>query len=83
MRHLTQVVRNGMGDRGAPESTQTQVVQGKTVCVVSWSAQPGTGFLWKGMEATTEGDFFGGRARSSSPKVPGIDSPGFQVKAGE
>jgi GTPase len=36
MRHLAQVVRNGMGDRaGTCIDPKTQIVQGKTVCVVS------------------------------------------------
>ena len=36
MRHLAQVVRNGMGDRaGTCVDPKTQIVQGKTVCVAS------------------------------------------------
>ncbi len=60
MRHLTQVVRNGMGDRaGTCIDPKAQIVQGKTVCVVSCQRSPEPVFLkWKGIEAIPEGDFF-------------------------
>ena len=60
MRHLAQVVRNGMGDRaGTCIDPKTQIAQGKTVCVVSCQRSPEPVFLkWKGIEATPEGDFF-------------------------
>jgi hypothetical protein len=60
MRHLAQVVRNGLGDRaGTCIDPKTQIVQGKTVCVVSCQRSPEPVFLkWKGMERTAEGDFF-------------------------
>jgi hypothetical protein len=60
MRHLTQVVRNGMGDRaGTCIDPKTQVVQEKKVCVVSCQRSPEPVYLkWKGMEASPEGDFF-------------------------
>jgi predicted HTH transcriptional regulator len=60
MRHLAQVVRNGMGDRaGVCIDPKTQIVQGKTVCVVSCQRSPEPVFLkWKGIEAVPEGDFF-------------------------
>jgi predicted HTH transcriptional regulator len=60
MRHLAQVVRNGLGDRaGACIDPKTQIVQGKTVCVVSCQRSPEPVFLkWKGVEATPDGDFF-------------------------
>ena len=60
MRHLAQVVRNALGDRaGTCIDPKTQVVQGKTVCVVSCQRSPEPVFLqWKGMEASPEGDFF-------------------------
>lgn len=60
MRHLAQVVRNGMGDRaGTCIDPKTQIVQGKTVCVVSCQHSPEPVFLkWKGIEATPDGDFF-------------------------
>ncbi len=50
MRHLAQVVRNGMGDRaGTCIDPKTQIVQGKTVCVVSCQRSPEPVFLkWKG-----------------------------------
>jgi type I site-specific restriction-modification system R (restriction) subunit len=60
MRHLAQVVRNGLGDRaGTCIDPKTQIVQGKSVCVVSCQRSPEPVFLkWKGIEATPEGDFF-------------------------
>ena len=60
MRHLAQVVRNGLGDRaGTCIDPKTQIVQGKTVCVVSCQRSPEPVFLkWKGMEAVPDGDFF-------------------------
>jgi type I restriction enzyme R subunit len=60
MRHLAQVVRNGLGDRaGTCIDPKTQIVQGKTVCVVSCQRSPEPVFLkWKGMETVPEGDFF-------------------------
>jgi predicted HTH transcriptional regulator len=60
MRHLAQVVRNGLGDRsGTCIDPKMQDVQGKTLCVVSCQRSPEPVFLkWKGMEADSEGDFF-------------------------
>ena len=60
MRHLAQVVRNGLADRaGTCIDPRTQIAQGKTVCVVSCQRSPEPVFLkWKGLEATAEGDFF-------------------------
>ena len=60
MRHLAQVVRNGLGDRaGTCIDPKTQIVDGKTVCVVTLPAEPRAGALkWKGIEATPEGDLF-------------------------
>ena len=60
MRHLAQVVRNGLGDRaGTCIDPKTQIVQGKTVCVVSCQRSPEPVFLkWKGMEADPSGDFY-------------------------
>ena len=60
MLHLAQVVRNGLGDRaGTCIDPKTQIVQGKTVCVVSCQRSPEPIFLkWKKMEAVPEGDFF-------------------------
>ncbi len=60
MRHLAQVVRNGLGDRaGTCIDPKCQVVQGKTVCVVTCQRSPEPVFLkWKGLEAKSEGDFY-------------------------
>jgi len=60
MRHLAQVVRNGLGDRaGTCIDPKTQIVQGKTVCVVTCQRSPEPVFLkWKGLESTPAGDFF-------------------------
>jgi hypothetical protein len=60
MRHLSQVVRNGLGDRaGTCIDPKTQIVRGKTVCVVSCQRSPEPVFLkWKGLEKTPDGDFF-------------------------
>ncbi len=71
MRHLAQVVRNGLGDRaGTCIDPKTQIVEGKTVCVVSCQRSPEPVFLkWKGIEATPEGDFFV-RSGPGSVKLP-------------
>ncbi|MFI5020068.1 MAG: RNA-binding domain-containing protein [Alphaproteobacteria bacterium] len=60
VRHLAQVVRNGLGDRaGTCIDPKTQTVQGKTVCVVICQRSPEPVFLkWKGVAASPEGDFF-------------------------
>lgn len=60
MRHLAQVVRNGLGDRPSTcIDPKTQIVQGRTVCVVSCQRSPEPVFLkWKEMAATPGGDFF-------------------------
>lgn len=60
MRHLAQVVRNGLGDRaGTCIDPKTQIVRGKTVCITSCQRSPEPVFLkWKGIEAAAEGDFF-------------------------
>jgi hypothetical protein len=60
MRHLVQVVRNGLGDHaGTCIDPNTQIVQGRTICVVSCQRSPEPVFLkWKGMELTADGDFF-------------------------
>ena len=60
MRHLAQVLRNGLGDRaGTCIDPKTQIVGAKTVCVVSCQRSPEPVFLkWKGMEGTAAGDFF-------------------------
>ena len=60
MRHLAQVVRNGLGDRaGTCIDPKTQIVQGKTVCLVSCQRSPEPVFLkWKGAEEHPDGDFY-------------------------
>ena len=60
MRHLAQSVRNGLGDRaGTCIDPRTQIVQGKTVCVVSCQRSPEPVFLkWKGVEGSPEGEFY-------------------------
>jgi type I restriction enzyme, R subunit len=60
MRHLAQVVRNGLGDRaGTCIDPKIQAVQGKSVCVVTCQRSPEPVFLkWKEIEAVGEGDFF-------------------------
>jgi type I restriction enzyme R subunit len=60
MRHLAQAVRNGLGDRaGTCIDPKTQIVQERTVCVVSCQRSPEPVFLkWKGMEGEPEGDFY-------------------------
>ncbi len=60
MLHLAQVVCNGLGDRaGTCIDPNMQIVQDKTVCVVSCQRSPEPVFLkWKGIIACTEGDFF-------------------------
>ena len=60
MRHLAQVVRNGLGDRaGTCIDPRMQVVEGKTVCLVSCQRSPEPVYLrWKGVEKTPEGNFY-------------------------
>src|SRR5439155_17633783 len=60
MRHLAQVVRNGLGDRASTcIDPKTQIVEGKTICLVTCQRSPEPVFLkWKGIETPSEGDFF-------------------------
>src|SRR5207249_1705738 len=60
MRHLAQVVRNGLGDRaGTCIDPKTQIVEERTVCIVSCQRSPEPVFLkWKGVESVPDGDFF-------------------------
>ena len=60
MLHLAQVVRNALGDRaGTCIDPRTQILDGRTVCVVSCQRSPEPVFLrWKGFESTEDGDFF-------------------------
>jgi type I restriction enzyme, R subunit len=90
MRHLAQVVRNGLGDRaGTCIDPKTQIVQGKTVCVVSCQRSPEPVFLkWQAMEADASGDFFvrsgpgtvrlppDSAAKYIRTRFPGMTTPG-------
>ena len=60
MRHLAQAVRNGLGDRaGTCIDPKTQIVEGKTVCLVSCQRSPEPVYLrWKGLERAAEGDLY-------------------------
>lgn len=60
LRHLVQVVRNGLGDRASTcLDPRTQIVEGKTVCLVSCQRSPEPVYLkWKGMEQGADGDLY-------------------------
>jgi len=60
MRHLAQVVRNGLGARASTcIDPKMQVVQSKTICLVSCQRSPEPVFLkWKGVEEDSDGDFY-------------------------
>lgn len=60
LRHLAQVVRNGLGDHaGTCIDPKMQVVQSRTVCVVSCQRSPEPVFLkWKGADVSSDGDFY-------------------------
>ena len=60
MLHLTQAVRNGLGDRaGTCIDPNVQVVGGRSVCVVSCRRSPEPVFLaWKGVTVEEGGDFY-------------------------
>ena len=60
MRHLAQVVRNGLGPRASTcVDPKMQTVNGKRVCLVSCRRSPEPVRLkWKGLEAAPDGDFF-------------------------
>ena len=60
MRHLAQAVRNGLGDRaGTCIDPKTQIVDGKTLCLVSCQRSPEPVYLrWKGIEKTNDGDLY-------------------------
>lgn len=71
MRHLAQVVRNSLGDRASTcIDPETQIVQGKTVCVVSCQRSPEPVFLnWKDTAAEPGGDFYV-RSGPSTVRLP-------------
>ncbi len=60
MLHLSQIVRNALGDRsGTCIDPKMQDVSGKTVCIVGCQRSPEPVYLnWKGLEAGPPGDFF-------------------------
>lgn len=60
LRHLAQVVRNALGERASTcIDPKTQIVQGRTVCLVSCQRSPEPVFLkWKGTESTEKGDLY-------------------------
>ncbi len=60
MRHLMQVVVNGLGDRASTLlDPKMEMIEGKTVCLVGCRRSPEPVFLkWKGMEKTPDGDFY-------------------------
>ncbi len=60
MRHLAQAVRNGLGDRaGTCIDPRTQIVEGKTVCLVGCQRSPEPAYLrWKGLEQWGDGDLY-------------------------
>ena len=80
MRHLAQVVRNGLGDRaGTCIDPKMQVVNGRSVCVVSCQRSPEPVYLkWKGVESSPDGDLFV-RSGPGTVKLP-ADSAREYVK---
>ena len=60
MLHLSHAVQAGLGDRsGACIDPKMQIVEGKSVCVVSCQRSPEPVFLkWKGTNASPDGDFY-------------------------
>ena len=60
MRHLAQAVRNGLGDRaGTCIDPKTQIVEGRTLCLVSCQRSPEPVYLrWKGVERIDGGDLY-------------------------
>ena len=57
---LIKVVHDGLGDpAGACIAPRTQIISGKTVCLVSCQRSPEPVYLrWKGLEKTDAGDFY-------------------------
>ena len=60
LRHLAQAVRDGLGDRAATcIDPGTQIVEGRTVCLVSCQRSPEPVYLrWKGVEKAAAGDLY-------------------------
>ena len=75
MRHLAQAVRNGLGDRaGTCIDPKTQIVDGKTVCLVSCQRSPEPVYLrWKGVEKADGGDLYV-RTGPGSMRLDGKDA---------
>ena len=73
LRHLAQVVRNGLGDRASTcIDPTTQVAAGETVCLVSCQRSPEPVFLrWKGLEKSARGDLY----VRSGPSSVRLDEP--------
>ena len=78
MLHLAQAVRNGLGDRaGTCIDPNVQIVDGKSVCVVSCRRSPEPVFLtWKGVATEAGGDFFV-RSGPGTVKLSPADSREF------
>ena len=69
--HLSQVVRNSLGDRaGTCIDPRTQVVRGKTVCLVSCQRSPEPVFLRSNAAGETEGGEFYVRHGPGTVKLP-------------
>ena len=75
MLHLTQAVRNGLGDRaGTCIDPTVQIVGGRSVCVVSCRRSPEPVRLtWKGVTVEEGGDFFV-RSGPGTVKLSGEDT---------
>jgi len=60
MLHLSQCVRNGLGERaGTCIDPRIQMAGGRAICVVACQRSPEPVFLsWKKMEKSSDGDFF-------------------------
>ena len=60
MRHLAEAVHTGLGERaGACVEPRTQIVEGKTVCLVSCQRSPEPVYLrWKGLEKAADGELY-------------------------
>ena len=78
MLHLTQAVRNGLGDRaGTCIDPNVQIVDGKSVCVVSCRRSPEPVFLaWKGVTVEEGGDFYV-RSGPGTVKLSPEDTTGY------
>ena len=75
MRHLAQAVRDGLGDHaGTCIDPTTQMVDGRTGCLVSCQRSPEPVYLrWKGLEKTNGGDLHV-RTGPASVRLAGEDA---------